>query len=63
MIGASEQTRPAERFGTMTERFDRRLGVAIGRQSAQRKMATHASHHDVAFPHLENSRHDGSPIG
>jgi hypothetical protein len=53
MTGASEQPRPPERIGTTGQRFDRRLYVVIGRQSAQRTVAAHASHHDIASHALD----------
>jgi hypothetical protein len=63
MICASKQARPAERLGTAIQRFDRRLCLAIGRQSAQRIVATHTRHHDIALLHSWNTGHDGSRYG
>jgi hypothetical protein len=63
MICTSKSARPPECIGTTGQRFDRRLCLAIGRQSAQRIVATHASHHDIALTHWGTTGHDGSRHG
>ena len=51
LVGDNQQTCPVERISTMRLRFDGRLCVAIGRDSPQHIVASHARHDDVALAH------------
>jgi hypothetical protein len=52
MTGASELTGAVERVGATPPLFKWRLYQAIRIQAAHGVVATHAGHHNVAFPHL-----------